>query len=1646
MRLSQPLLLSSSNGNRTLGSMCDPQESVTNDAQASQEPATDDQGIVDQNSESEVGDSPQDSGSIERLTDPSNQNQSDGEIKGENTTATVSTPSAQTNPYQQLVADYWPYGLLAFAVFCGIYMFLRSLSQPNGEKRKRISRPPESTETGATGRFKKTERFKKDDSPEETSGRTELTNPTPEMLALADQTIHNSGVKTSLPVDEPEISSREQATSMLVSSSTQPDQIVMSNDLPNSESDEFDFELDDNELSFDESDEQVAPSSQSDSGLPGAEDHFETVAVNPEDELDFAFDDDSKSFTLDDSTGPEVVSTDSSSRSDSGDVNLELDFNLDDDKVAKPDLAIDDFDTNGRAAETENVPASPDSDTGDVESPVMESASTVDVETAPTLDIDDEDDFFGELGLDDEPASFADEQHEPEVVGDDRDAKTTGVLLSFSETGETLDDDGVATESQSHHESMEPSPDAMPAFDGVEEQAIAIGDKANELAELNTATAASAAVGVGAAAATKEKGQSFLSRIFGWFRRKPKTDPSDPEVAQVDESIETSEVLVNESPSFSSDSTSPVADAIDANVEGIEAMAPSESMGGSAAIAESNEGTVDFADDLVMAAEESSIPQSPTLDASVDDALSDEFDEFDFLNEGEDPGGEAADVEARLDVETVQVDLADDINIDMADDVVETNSMKSHQAEASQTDQGSDAPVAAEVNDEFSFEAELDDEVDEDIDLSFDDEDLDFDSDDASVGLIGDDEPEPTPLVAETAGTPLETVVDESEAVVDEADLEVVAQPELAETEGVESGLVAAAGVAAVSILGSSAEAGDVSTTLSDVNLETSAVAANDGSPLAEVATIEVVENTSDEIASEIAAPDDPATLTHDAIVANEEFQMAAIDTEDEILFGPESMPSSSQEFAALHEKLDSLTAENDQLINDLDEANQRVAQLELQTDQRNDESEQLHSIQREVEELQTKSAAEKQLLTEHLEELQSELDANRAELETAKQNDDSTTSSLLAAAAGVTGGATIGLVAGDTEGDSKLDDEKFAELKINFEKKLKSERKKRKEAQSFLAEAEEQRNSVAATLRDAKQELLHLKDSIIEQEEESTSMVEATTQIESLQSELERVRQERNELQATLDSAQSDKAKHREELESIRQTLEEQTSELETTRGELKTVQGDLDSKTEDVGSYQSEVDAAKSELESIKAKMTEVETELVTAKEESATANSKLAEANSVLATARAEVIQKANEIEQMQLTLANTATKAQQLEANLDVVSDEFESKALDDSTSIEEFQSLKLELAEAHDQLAAVNSNRELIEAELSKKQEDLTSAQKELASAQERVEAASAEFAQQVKSLNERTEEITSQLSRLQENNREQQQEIKTLTQDLIGAREAFATARAEADTLRSQLDTVQASQGTSAEAQSRLASELATMLSRVQTAESQSAAELEKSSLLQSQYDKVQTALSAAQAKLATAQASSKDPRKEIEISRELMTKVTQIESDLKSERELRERETRRADENKRLLDMLEVKATQASEAAQTNSSIAEIEKTVALKFDQLASMIGKQADAQSSLFDSIDSPSRASSKAKAPVESGDTKLTRPKKSSGDNLKKISGIGKVIEEKLNDLGVHSFEQIANWSASDVKAIEEKISFPGRATRDNWVQQAKKYLQ
>ncbi|QDC11002.1 hypothetical protein FHY55_17970 [Oceanicola sp. D3] len=69
--------------------------------------------------------------------------------------------------------------------------------------------------------------------------------------------------------------------------------------------------------------------------------------------------------------------------------------------------------------------------------------------------------------------------------------------------------------------------------------------------------------------------------------------------------------------------------------------------------------------------------------------------------------------------------------------------------------------------------------------------------------------------------------------------------------------------------------------------------------------------------------------------------------------------------------------------------------------------------------------------------------------------------------------------------------------------------------------------------------------------------------------------------------------------------------------------------------------------------------------------------------------------------------------------------------------------------------------------------------------------------------------------------------------------------------------------------------------------------------------------------------------------------------------------------------------------------------------------------------------------------------LDAPREGAPDDLKKIKGVGKKLEQLLHEMGFYHYDQIAGWTDEEVAWVNANlVGFKGRVSRDNWVEQAK----
>jgi len=73
--------------------------------------------------------------------------------------------------------------------------------------------------------------------------------------------------------------------------------------------------------------------------------------------------------------------------------------------------------------------------------------------------------------------------------------------------------------------------------------------------------------------------------------------------------------------------------------------------------------------------------------------------------------------------------------------------------------------------------------------------------------------------------------------------------------------------------------------------------------------------------------------------------------------------------------------------------------------------------------------------------------------------------------------------------------------------------------------------------------------------------------------------------------------------------------------------------------------------------------------------------------------------------------------------------------------------------------------------------------------------------------------------------------------------------------------------------------------------------------------------------------------------------------------------------------------------------------------------------------------------------------LSGPRGGVADDLKKINGIGPKLEKMLNGMGYYHFDQLAEWTSEELAWVDFNLEgVKGRATRDNWVPQAREFAR
>lgn len=129
---------------------------------------------------------------------------------------------------------------------------------------------------------------------------------------------------------------------------------------------------------------------------------------------------------------------------------------------------------------------------------------------------------------------------------------------------------------------------------------------------------------------------------------------------------------------------------------------------------------------------------------------------------------------------------------------------------------------------------------------------------------------------------------------------------------------------------------------------------------------------------------------------------------------------------------------------------------------------------------------------------------------------------------------------------------------------------------------------------------------------------------------------------------------------------------------------------------------------------------------------------------------------------------------------------------------------------------------------------------------------------------------------------------------------------------------------------------------------------------------------------------------------------------------------------------------TPAKEKAKEDATAAKAEETK----DKDKPAPKKKADDKKQEKPKTDKPEKKTAAKGAEKKADGFKKLKKPDGEADDLKKISGVGPVLEKKLNEFGIYHYSQIAGLKKAEIAEIDDALSFKGRIEKDDWLTQAK----
>lgn len=138
---------------------------------------------------------------------------------------------------------------------------------------------------------------------------------------------------------------------------------------------------------------------------------------------------------------------------------------------------------------------------------------------------------------------------------------------------------------------------------------------------------------------------------------------------------------------------------------------------------------------------------------------------------------------------------------------------------------------------------------------------------------------------------------------------------------------------------------------------------------------------------------------------------------------------------------------------------------------------------------------------------------------------------------------------------------------------------------------------------------------------------------------------------------------------------------------------------------------------------------------------------------------------------------------------------------------------------------------------------------------------------------------------------------------------------------------------------------------------------------------------------------------------------------------------------------VLEPLAEVAAEAVET--ALDSVETVASLSAEAVVEVVEVVADTGEAAVADFPEPEPEPALEPEPVAVLDA-AAEPAEAAVDDLTRVVGIGPKLASSLAELGVTRFSQIAAWSPDDLASIDQLLNLKGRAERDAWIAQAKRF--